>query len=370
MTAASALALDSFSASYAEARSKFLQACAQAGLAVRSHAHPLRGRDGEALALDVALGGPADAANLLVVSSGCHGIEGFSGSAVQVDLLRDAAWQAHCGQQADLAVLYVHALNPHGFSWERRFTHENVDLNRNFRDFDAPLADNPGYRALAPLLLPRHWPPGPFNTLRLMAHALRHGRKTVQSAISRGQHDDPDGLFYAGRAPTWSNQRLRELLRTHAQGCRRIGWIDIHTGLGPTGHGERIYSGSGSAESLARARRWWGAQVTDSAEGSSTSSVLEGTLGQAVLAECPNAQYNGMALEFGTLPAMKVLAALRAEQWLQLHPEASADQKRRIKAQLRAAFYVETDDWKRRVLGQAREVVAQTAAALAGPMDA
>ena len=72
-----------FSQSYAEARQQFLEAAAAAGLAVQSHVHPLTGRDGEALALDVVRDGPVDASRVLILSSGCHGVEGFCGSAVQ-----------------------------------------------------------------------------------------------------------------------------------------------------------------------------------------------------------------------------------------------------------------------------------------------
>src|SRR5512144_2031204 len=50
-------AADAFAQSYAEARQKFLAAARAAGLSVRSHDHPRRGRDGEPLAMDVALQG-------------------------------------------------------------------------------------------------------------------------------------------------------------------------------------------------------------------------------------------------------------------------------------------------------------------------
>jgi hypothetical protein len=40
---------NAFSGSYQEARIKFLEAAAIAGLSVQSHAHPLKGRDGEDL---------------------------------------------------------------------------------------------------------------------------------------------------------------------------------------------------------------------------------------------------------------------------------------------------------------------------------
>ena len=69
--------VDSFSASYTEARAKFLQGAATAGLQIQSHVHPLPGRDGEVLAMDIARDGPMDAKSLLIVSSACHGVEGL-----------------------------------------------------------------------------------------------------------------------------------------------------------------------------------------------------------------------------------------------------------------------------------------------------
>lgn len=355
--------LSVFSTRYAQARQQFLRGCARRGLAVQTHVHPLLGSDNETLAIDVARVGATDARKLMVISSGCHGIEGFCGSAVQVDLLQDDGWAALIDQD-DLAVLYVHALNPYGFSWLRRVTHENVDLNRNFLDFSQPQPANPGYAAIAERLLPARWPASRCNELRLMLFALRKGRKTVQAAISGGQHSHPDGLFFSGIAPTWSNQTLRAILREHGQQCQRMGWIDVHTGLGPQGVGERIYKGDASAQALARAKAWWGPQVTNSFDGSSTSAHLRGTLDLAVMEECPQAEYNGLTLEYGTQPGPQVLNALRAEQWLQRHPRTGSPQRQQIKQQIREAFYVETDTWKRRVLEQSREVCRQTVAGL------
>src|SRR5580765_7134908 len=100
-----------FAQTYHEARSKFLGAADAAELDIHSHPHPMLGRDGEQLAMDVVRDGPADAAALLLISSACHGVEGFCGSGVQTTLLADRAWRAACAE-AGVAVLYIHALNP------------------------------------------------------------------------------------------------------------------------------------------------------------------------------------------------------------------------------------------------------------------
>jgi len=341
-----------FSQTYAQARGKFMAAADAAGLDVESHVHPMLGRDDEQLAMDVVLDGAKDASSLLIVSSGCHGVEGFCGSGVQVALLKDPAWR-RAAREAGVAVLYLHALNPYGFSWWRRTTHENVDLNRNFHDFSQPLPANPGYDELAGKIVPHDWPPSGDVEAALHAFARTHGPAALQAAISGGQYDHPEGLFYGGRNPTWSHVALRHVLRDHAQRCGKLGWIDLHTGLGPSGVGERIFACRDDAAALKRARAWWGEHVTSIYDGSSSSAPLQGLMWLAAYEECGQAEYTGIALEYGTLPLERMIYALRADQWLELHPEAPEAQRRQIKQQTRDAFYVDTDEWKQRIVEQA-----------------
>jgi hypothetical protein len=350
--------VQAFSQSYAEARDKFLRASADAGLAVQSHLHPLAGHDGEALAMDVVREGEAGAQRLLLLTSACHGVEGFCGSGLQVALLRDPAWHAAV-RDSGCAVVYVHALNPHGFSHWRRTTQENVDLNRNWHDFSGPLPENPGYDELAGAIVPDTWPEPP-------EAAARHGERALQAAISGGQYRHPDGVFSGGRAPTWSQLTLREVLREHGRRCRRLGWIDLHTGLGPSGHGERIFACRNDAATLARARRWWGDAVTSIYDGSSTSALLQGLMWTVVEQECAQAEYTGIALEYGTLPLAEVLAALRADAWLHRDPQRGEAQRQAIRRQVRDAFYTDTDAWKQAIVAQGREAAWQ---ALAGLCD-
>ena len=355
-----------FSRSYAQARIKFLEAAATAGLSVQSHAHPLKGRDGEDLAMDVACAGPPDAQNLLIISSACHGVEGYCGSGVQVHALHDAEWLEKA-RGSGAAVLYIHALNPYGFSHIRRTTHENVDLNRNFQDFTKPLPDNAAYRELHSLILPEQWPPDAANQAATLDFIAKNGQAAYQAAITQGQHEFADGLFYGGTGPTWSNLTLRGVLRQHAGQAKRVGWIDLHTGLGVSGHGERIWAGKDDAAAIARARDWWGGgkdgntatPITSIYDGSSTSAFLTGLMWHSIAEEAPQAEYTGIAMEYGTVPVLDVLQALRAEHWLNNHPEAPAEQARQIKAQMLAAFYTDTDLWKGQIISQGRQAMFQ-----------
>ena len=355
-----------FSGSYLEARVKFLEAAATAGLTVQSHAHSFRGRDGEDLAMDVARDGPLNAKNLLIISSACHGVEGYCGSGVQVHALHDAEWLEQA-RASGVAVLYIHALNPYGFSHIRRTTHENVDLNRNFQDFAKPLPDNAAYRALHALILPEHWPPDAANQAAIADFIAANGQAAFQSAITQGQHEFADGLFYGGSSPTWSNHTLRSVLRQHAAQAQHVAWIDLHTGLGASGHGERIWAGKDDAVAIARARSWWGGgkngnaatPITSIYDGSSTSAFLTGLMWHAIGQEAPTADYTGIAMEYGTVPVLDVITALRAEHWLNNHPDASPELARQIKAQMMAAFYTDTDLWRGQIISQARQAMFQ-----------
>ena len=358
---------EAFSSRYVLARQKFLQACASVGLGVRSHVHPLKGRDGEELAMDVALDGKPDAERLLIVTSACHGIEGYCGSGVQIFALHDDEWREKARDQG-VAVLYVHALNPHGFSHGRRVTHENVDLNRNFFDFDQPLPVNEPYASLHALLLPADWPPTSENQAAIAAWIDQHGAPAFQAAVTRGQYQFLDGLFFGGNAPTWSNKTFRDVLRTHAQSARQLAWIDLHTGLGPNGIGERIFSCKDDKAAYTRANAWWGspaAPVTSIYDGSSTSAFLTGLMFNAVYEECPRAEYTGIALEYGTVPFMEVMGALRADHWLHQHPEAPAELAESIRARVLEAFYTDTDAWRGQIISQARQAMFQAVDGLA-----
>ena len=152
---------------------------------------------------------------------------------------------------------------------------------------------------------------------------------------------------------------MRRVLAEHAAHARQIAWIDLHTGLGPNGVGERIWAGRDDAVAIARARRWWGDQVTSFYDGSSTSAPLTGLMWTAIHDAAPQAEYTGIALEYGTEPIPEIIDALRGDHWLALHPEAPAELAAQIKARLKRAFYTDTDAWKGQIVSQARQALFQ-----------
>jgi hypothetical protein len=353
-----------FAQSYAEARDKFLAAAAARGARTFRHVHPSeRGAKGEELSIDLAEIGEEHAPDLLLLTSGTHGVEGFCGSGCQVALLRDDAFVAAAGRSG-VTVLLLHALNPYGFSHLRRANEDNADLNRNFVDFAAPLPPAPAYAEIHDLLLPPEWPPPADSEARMHAWIQARGERAFQAAVSGGQYSHPDGMFFGGRHPSWSNACLRAVLRARAASRRRLAWIDFHTGLGPRGHGEKIYSGRNDAAAIARTKAWWGDDVTSFFDGTSTSAHVTGIISDAAHAECPATEMTAMALEYGTLPLEHTLQALRAEGWLHNHPDAPAALAQAIRRAMRDAFYIDADDWKQTVYDQAKAACLKAFAAL------
>ena len=162
---------------------------------------------------------------------------------------------------------------------------------------------------------------------------------------------------------------MRQVLKTHVSRAAKVAWIDIHTGLGPSGVGERICACRDDPQALARARAWWSGDgatpVTSIYDGSSSSAFLTGLMWSSIYEECPNAEYTGIAMEYGTLPPFEMMQALRAEHWLNIHRDAPPALAVQIKQQMRDAFYVDTDEWKNQIIRQARQSLFQAADGLA-----
>ncbi|HXH71821.1 MAG TPA: M14 family metallopeptidase [Mariprofundaceae bacterium] len=350
--------LQAFSADYAEARAKFLEAVAQAGLHAESHAHPGSGPNGEALATDSVWIGPADADNVLVLISATHGVEGFCGSGAEIDFLRNLPELPR-----DTAALVIHAINPHGFAWLRRVTMEGVDLNRNFVDFSVPLPENPGYDELADAIVPDSLSEVAIleADARLAAYFEKHGARDFEIALSGGQYRHPHGMFYGGTAPTWSRTTTEALVARHRLAERqRVALIDFHTGLGPFGYGEPICDHPPGSTGVTLAKQWYGDSVTEPALGSSTSVPKTG-LADFGWQDLVGEPLVYVALEFGTYSFDEMKRVLRADHWL--HAQGAVDwssaETKRIKTAIRRQFYPDTDDWKEMVLFRSRQLIRQ-----------
>jgi hypothetical protein len=339
-----------FSESYAEARPKFCNAAAMAGGAIRSWLNPhVQGPNGERLFLDTARFGPADAPNMLVLISSTHGVEGHCGSGAQI------AWLATGGAATlpkDTGALVVHAINPYGFAWTRRVNEDNVDHDKAY-------PKNEGYLAIADAVLPTEWSDESkaASERTFASYAQKHGAYALQGAISSGQYTHPDGIFFGGARPTWSNRTIRAIAREELGRARRVGIIDFHTGLGPFGHGELICAVPPTAKSFPRAKAWYGDELTSPEGGTSTSAIVVGIMTDAFPQELPDAEVTPVAIEYGTYSVPEVLGAVRADNWLHHRGDLASPLGRELKADMKERFFPSGDKWREMVWSRADQTI-------------
>lgn len=352
-----------FSTSYREARERFLERADALGAPVVTHTNPVAtGPAGEELATDVVDLTVPDADRALVLVCGTHGVEGFAGSAILLDRLPMLTALRELG----IGVVAAHSLNPYGFAWLRRVNEDNVDLNRNFVDHARPPHNDP-YEQVHEALVLSDWN-GPSHAAAdaaLGGLLERCGPRHVQAAITGGQWRHEDGLFYGGTAPVWSNRTWRRIIRDALPGHRHVAYIDLHTGLGRRGHGEPIFRGGRDPGALARARRWYGQALTQSEDGTSSSTPITGNTASALADELGDGtRLTAITLEFGTRSELSVLSALRADNWLHLHGGPDAPQAAEVHAQMNDAFCPDDPAWRTDVLAAAARVIDRCVAGL------
>lgn len=345
---------------YAEERATLLGLLEQAGATLEHHRHPSVGPDGGSVGADVGRLGPAvgEAHTVVMVASGTHGVEGHTGSALQSLLLREGLGRS---LPPGVAVVIVHAVNPHGMAWERRVDADNIDVNRNFVDFAAPLPSNPGYAHVAAALNPTAVEldlDDPGWTTELFAYAETAGWPALFHAVSGGQYVEPSGVQYGGRAPSWSRSTLESIWRRHLASASTAVNLDLHTGLGPCAALTVFQTADAAEPAAALAASWFPNVLRADRTSDAGEAVQIGVLGPGLDAAVPEVDVVvPLVLEFGTADEVTVVGAMRADNWLHQHGEPRDPRGDEIRARMRAAFAPDDQGWRRTVTEATRESV-------------
>ena len=339
--------LNSFSETYAEARRKFLALASGRDAKVVSVVHPTeRGAQGEDLAIDLAIFGDLDAEKTLFLVSGTHGQEGFLGSALQIEFLRDLKIPA------GVNIVALHALNPWGFSHCSRTDEANIDINRNFDDLGAPLPQDELYPLLFRALCPDDWTEETIDWSGVRDEVIRtHGLKRMVTVLAGGQIVEPTGLNFVGRAPSWSRTVAAELLPQVFAHARKVAFIEWHTGLGTFGELSHLCSFAPGSSGYERVFDWMGEAARSSFAASFTITKGEtpsyrGLFSAWLPTTAPQAEWTGLLIEVGTYDNLTVGDAVRMDRWLRFGRGRTSTSREEMRRTMMERLYPSAPDWR------------------------
>lgn len=315
-----------FSKSYAEAAGRFAIACQELENSGHKVSHQRlqighQGPEAEQLAIDIAVIGSIQSGKVLLSSSGVHGVEGYAGSAIQLSLMDKLAKNPVFD---DHAVIIIHAVNPFGMAWWRRFNENNVDLNRNFLRLDEEYSGVPdGYEDVKNFINPKSIPNKrefAYN-LKALLLILRYGFNNLKQAVAEGQYQYPQSIQYGGSKLEKSASLLIEWLQQNLSPVKQIFAIDLHTGLGPSGHDTLLIPlqvQHSQSEKFAQLQNLFPGHIELLDANSGVGYEIKGDIHQGLVNRFPEVSWTYLTQEFGTFKPTKVIRASRDEnRWTQ-----------------------------------------------------
>ncbi len=365
--------MSGFAEDYFDARARFLKAAGQAGLAVETIWHPTAtALNGAPLAMDVTRAGREDASHVLFTVCGTHGVEGYSGSAAQVQLLTSGQLDT---LPDHVAVIFLHALNPYAWSRDSQRNEDGIDINRNFIDFgNVPKADTELVERFAALMDIKEMSYAALGNAMVDLFKIRDevGGARFMDALVSGQYVDPRSPKFGGTGPSWSNAVYRDVVRRYLGRATHVAELDWHTGLGAYGETFAICLADRGTDAFDRTCDWWGRDAVEAGMGSWSDEDQDvpspeyfGVTHTGLIDELRgDVAVAGGIIEFGTIPVTQIPQVVFLDHWLLYNTPADAD-VRYWRAQMRTFMAPRERGWERSVLRHADRLYTRTLDGLA-----
>jgi hypothetical protein len=348
-----------FSPDYITARKRFCETSISCGYQHNSYPIDQIAPTSEMLSIDVSILNSTNPSRTVAISSGLHGVEGFLGSAIQLAFLEECR-DLSLSLPSDVKIVLVHALNPYGFAWLRRWDQANIDLNRNFllpgEVFEGSPKDYPKFNSfLNPTAPPSKFEPYTLQALWLI---FRYGMASLRNTLPVGQYDFQKGLFFGGHAPSKTQEILSENLAQWIGEVSEVIHVDFHTGLGYWGAYKLLLADSATSESHAKLTPLFGADAIEPFNPEGVSYPIRGGLGSWCQALLPKCHYELLTAEFGTYPTIQVLQALRSENRAYWWGKSSQNYAW-TKEQLVEMFAPRSENWRNECVIQGLKICKQ-----------
>ncbi len=294
------------------------------------------------------------APTLIVIISGLHGIEGFTGSAVQSYILKNIK----ANSPSDY--LFVHALNPYGFKNFRRTDRNNIDLNRNFSaDEKQYLTKNANYSEINSFLNPStsvklnflSKPLFVFSALKLI---YQNSTEMLRRSILLGQYSHPKGIYYGGLQPAYQKTILDQLHSEIFTKYAQVFVVDLHTGYGEKNK-LHILANSKSQPTAPLLNTIFSPGRIDYGDQKSFYKVTGDMLSYLGSKSDPGNLIFGVVFEFGTLNSQQTLGSIESLRRIILenqkfHFSAISDSAKNIDSLFLDLFYPTDIFWREQVL--------------------
>jgi len=363
--------LENYKNTYEDARMLFLTQIAELKKThpeIQSRAISIPSKSAESLVMDTAYIPPASGKKerLLILTSGMHGIEGFVGSALQSQWMRENFWNL---RDENLGILFIHSVNPYGFKFSRRVSENNVDLNRNFDTSPALFGlKNEGYESISYLLNPSDKATsGWWDRLTFYGDCVKaivkYSMDSLRRAILRGQYTQSEGIYFGGKGFEPQKDLIEKEILAVAPGYEQVLLIDLHTGYGRRGH-LHLFADRAAEIDASYLEKIFAGHDMDYGQ---KKDFYETTGGFVVFAGKilkDKTHYAGIVFEFGTLDSQKTLGSLdslyrmvRENQKFQHGADSKADEEK-IQRLFQEMFYPSDPEWRTAVSQQFQDVLS------------
>ena len=315
---------------------------------------------GNKLYIDVIKVGNTKAKKLYLSTSGIHGVEGFAGSAIQLSLLNNLETLPD-----DVCLLFFHVLNPWGMAWIRRDNESNVDLNRNFLPENEEYSGcHEHYSKLDPLINIKKIPKGfDFFKIKMIYHALMHGKTRTKQAYAEGQYTFPKGLHFGGFKLEKGPHAFIEYLKTNLHSVESCCWIDLHTGLGKSGEDYLLVDLPLEDKKYKYLKKQnFGDRIMSLDPKAGVAYKIRGGMQKGVELLFQDINWTSITQEFGTIPSIDVIQALRIENcWTHYGNKKGSDILNHwSKCKLLEAFRPENKIWQDKIISRGSILFNQT----------
>lgn len=328
---------------------------------------PVESKTDDDLTIDFCYIPPVDSTEkLVVIISGTHGIEGYVGSAVQQMLMAEVFQP---DKFEEVGVLMVHGLNAWGFKHQRRFTENNVDLNRNFSvDHNLFQTKNDGFVALYDMLTPKtevnmNSLDNRFFMLKAINQIIRKGMPALLQAFAQGQYQYPEGIYFGGKDFEQQKEIMTEVLGRIGANYSTILNIDLHTGFGERGQLHLFPNPVDDAELKQTMIEVFDGYQIDWGD-SDNFYTVSGQFVEYIGAMFPGKVSIPMPMEFGTLNTSTTIGSVKSAHISIVENQGahygykSAKDSLKVRAGYYEMFYPPSEKWRTNAIQVSRKMIS------------